>query len=364
MKKLIPFLYCFTITCSLLFFGCARPTDYESETLITRTPEELVANLSQAYHEKNVERYLSTLSEDCRFLDSFDNLWGKTQEQRIHQKMFGSTKTIELKLSEGWNKEVTETTRRTVYHYYLQVQLLSTERLEAKGQVELVFAKTPFNTWQINSFRELKTGLQKIAPAASDDHVTKSEVDYFPMGVGNRWTYEEQFAPNIPDIEVLVIDSVMIRGNLYYQSEAYGWGLFPISASFARQDSLHQLRLFVEDDSTEHLVFNLAAEIGDSLTFIPPNATEVMVVELKSHKDSLTVPAGTFKDVLEFLITDNNSGSVYLYEFAANIGVIRQRGTNQVLALKSAFVNGEKYPVVVGVETRYFTWTQIKMSFN
>jgi hypothetical protein len=89
-----------------------------------------------------------------------------------------------------------------------------------------------------------------------------------------------------------------------------------------------------------------------------------MVVELISHKDSVTAPAGTFKDVLEFLITDYNSGSRYLFEFAANIGVIWKDGTNQVLALKRAFVNGKKYPVVVSVGTRHFNWTQIKMSFN
>jgi len=121
--------------------------------------------------------------------------------------------------------------------------------------------------------------------------------------------------------------------------------------------------MFFTCDSSEHAVFDLAAEVGDSLSFIPPGATGTVVVELCSQRDSLAVPAGTFPDVLEFVITDNNSGASLVYQFAANVGIIRQSATNQILALKSAFVNGETYPIITSVEPSYTSWTQIKSNF-
>lgn len=338
--------------------GCAHPTDFEAEKFAARTPEEVAANLSEAYEGKNVARYLGSFSEDCRFLDGGEYLWGKTQEQKIHQRMFGAAKSIDLRLTEALNEEVTETSRRTIYHYYLQIQLPSEEPLEAQGMVELGLAKRTIGTWQINSFGELNAGVQKAAPTASKTHAIISEVDYFPLQVGNQWTYEETIT-TLPDVRTIVTDSVMIRGELYYSLQDFGFPYF-MQPTFLRVDSVKRIKLFVAADSSVLTIFDLAAEIGDSLIFQPPGLNEIAVVELISRKDSLRVPAGTFHDVLEFLITDYNSGSRFLYEFAPDIGITRQRGTNSELVLKSAQVNG----IVVSVETRDLNWTQIKISFD
>lgn len=91
MNELTPYLrYSLLISC--VIFGCGLPTDYEAKIFSVRTPDEVVANLSQAYQEKNVERYLSSLSGDCRFSDGGEYLWGKTQEQKIHQRLFAAAK--------------------------------------------------------------------------------------------------------------------------------------------------------------------------------------------------------------------------------------------------------------------------------
>jgi hypothetical protein len=356
MKKLMTSLCYFSWAFSILVLGCAHPTDFEAGKFAAHTPEELVTNLSQAYQEKNVERYLGSFSGDCRFLYGGNYLWGKTHEQKIHQRLFGTAKSIELKLTEALNEEATETRRLSIYHYYLQIELRSEQTLEAQGMVELGMAKSSAGNWQINSFGELNVGLQKPAPTTSKTNAINNEVDYFPLRVGNQWIYEETIFP-IPDIRTVVTDSVLIRGELYYSVQDFG---YPFVTGFLRVDTLKQVRTFIPADSSEYVIFDLNADFNDSLIFVPPGASEIAVVELISRKDSVRVPAGTFQDVLEFLITDYNSGSRFQYEFAPDIGIIRQRGTNSELVLKSAQVNG----IVVSVETRVLNWTQIKMSFN
>ncbi len=354
MNKLT--LLCCAFLISNLIFSCARPTDFEDGKFAARTPEELAANLSQAYEEKRLDGYLSAFSEDCQFLYGGDYLWGKMQEQKIHQHLFATAKSIALKLTEALNEEATETTRRSIYHYYLHIQLSGEEMLEAQGMVELGLAKSAIGIWQINSFRELDSGLQKPAPTTFNTDVTNSEADYFPLRVGNTWLYKDTFITTRPEtLRTTVTDTLVIRGKKYYRVK----NLLYLAFELNRLDSL-KLKTFVEEDSTELTVLDFNASIGDTLTVTFPHFREPFIVELLTEKDSVTVPAGTFKNVKEFLITDYNSGSRFQYEFAESIGLIRQRGTNTVNELISAKVND----LIVSVETRHLNWTQIKISFT
>jgi hypothetical protein len=85
-----------------------------------------------------------------------------------------------------------------------------------------------------------------------------------------------------------------------------------------------------------------------------------MIVELLRERDSVTVPAGTFFNVKEFMITDVNSGSRFWYEFAHSVGLIRQRGSNTINELVSAEVNGR---LIVSVESQNYSWSEIKRRF-
>lgn len=349
----------FGVVMSLLLTGCLQPTEIDSESNLSQ-PESVVENLALAYNEKNLKRYMEKYSRQISFFDGMLELWGYDTEKRIHDKLFEQATRINLEMQRAGDMIVTDSSRQSAYNYRMSLELNHAPATMVEGEVVLDFIKNEDDNWLITSFRERNGKLNKPSNFAS---VPDDSVDYFPLRVGNSWTYEEQFAPGVKNRKVVIEDSVMIKGNLLYQAAAPGY-FFVISASFARQDSLKELILFVEDDSTERIIFDFAAAVGDSITFTPPNAFEEMVVELIGRKDSLAVPAGTFADVLEFLITDNNSGSRFLYEFAANIGLVRQRGTNQVMALKSAFINGKKYPVITHVKTKYTTWTQIKRRFR
>jgi len=355
MNKLT-FLCC-TLLIANLIFGCAHPTDFEDGEFAAQTPEEVAAKLSRAYQETKLDGYLSLFSEDCRFLYGGEYLWGKTQEQKIHQRMFAAAKSIELKLTEALNEEANETSRRSIYSYYLQIELRSEETLKAQGLVELGLAKSTNGVWQINSFGELNTSLQKPAPTPSNTHVDNSVADYFPLRVGNTWLYKDRLITTRPEtLRTTITDTVVIHGNRYFRIKN---SLYP-TFDLIRLDSL-KLKTFVENDSTEMTVLGFNASIGDTLIVTFPYLPEpfIFIVELLRERDSVTVPAGTFKNIKEFLITDWNSGSRFLYEFAEGVGLIRQDGTNTINELISARVND----VIVSVETRRFDWTQIKRLF-
>lgn len=338
-----------------LFSGCSQPTDSDSQ-LELRTPESVVDNLTFAYRERNLEQYMKSFSAQSQFIDGARELWGYDTEKQIHEKMFARATEIDLEMRALRDSFVSDGSMQSVYAYRLNVQWADASATTAQGEVVFEFMKEG-ERWRIASFRERKNGLSKDSGARFAAH---DSVDYFPLRVGNSWTYEEQLFPTLPEFQTVITDSVMINEKLYYQSDKG----FPFASNFVRLDSLYQLRIFFEDDSSERLVFDFAADIGDSLFFSPPNASERVAVELINRKDSLTVPAGTFSDILEFQASDFNSGSASTYEFAANIGLVRQHGTNQVMALKSAIVNGKKYPVITHIKTRLGSWTQIKSGFR
>jgi len=319
--------------------------------------------LKRAYTEKNLELYMSSFSEESRFGNASEYLWDIEQERAIHQKMFASAKEIDLNIEELLIEESTETYKSTIYNYRLNVQLPSRQVLHAQGQVSLEFVQNKLGYWQINSFREINSGRNSPWNKTVTNSAANDSIDYFPLTVGNYWTYHDRINPTLPDVQASITDSLVIRGNLYYILQQFGFPFF-IQPAFVRVNSIQQLIIFIPTDSSALAIFDLAATVGDSSIIQFPGDREIRIVELFSKKDSSKVPAGTFTDVLEFLITDFNSGSRSIYEFAANVGIIRQRGENQELVLKNAKVNGRKYPLMTDVETRFLSWAQIKLSFR
>jgi len=343
--------------------GCEHPTEFNESAAAHYSPDGVVKNLCVAYKERNLELYMSSFNEESKFSDGSQYLWGKEQERSIHQRMFRGVKDIDLNMGELRTQEATENNKKGLCDYRLTLRFPSEQTLEARGQVELAMVKNERGAWHIDSFHEIRNGLGNLARKLVAISAASDSVDYFPLTVGNCWNYENQLFPTIPGYNTIVTDSIMVHGNLYYRVQDHVLPFFTQPA-LVRVDSLQQLKVFFPTDSSESTVFNFTAAVGDTLIFQPPGEKYFQVIELLSQNDSLKVPAGTFANVLKFLVTDFGSGSRFTYEFAAEIGLIKQTGTNQILTLKSAYIDGRKYPLPTSVESRYLTWTQIKLSFR
>lgn len=345
-----------TIFCMIcISSSCTNPTSFQDSSGLNVTPEILINKLISAYQTQNVADYISVFSTNCQFKKDSQFLWGIKQEEQIHERMFASVTRVDLELNEIRSEQVTEKRKVTLYSYKLLVELPAEQVFLVAGQVELDLVKDVLETWRIQAFFEIKDGYGKaISTRLTED----DNSDYLPLRVGNTWLYKNTFMPTLPEIRTTVTDSLMIQSTQYYRIDNFLYPAFCLN----RLDSL-LFKTFVDEDSMELTVLDFDATIGDSLVFTFPNLTEPWVVELISEKDSVTVPAGTFLNVKEFLLTDFNSGSRFQYEFAAGIGIIRQRGSNTINELFSAEVNGKIYPVVTGIKSRLSTWTDLKQSF-
>lgn len=343
-----------------LILSCSNPTSFHEAIAVNSTPEAVIQNLIFSYNSRNLDKYLSNFSEDCQFRKNSEFLWGISQEEQIHERLFASVNEVDLKLEEITSEQVTEKQQVIVYSYELSIKLPTEQVLLANGRVQFEFMRDVQERWRIQSFREIKDQFSKSEKAVSTKSTTEDSVDYFPLQVGNKWIYQDLVNPNFPDFEVNVTDSSIIHGNLYFHLDRFPF----VTDAFYRVDSLQQLNLFMPSDSSELTIYKFTAGVGDSWSVHLPGDPDSMIVELTSRKDSLAVPAGTFTDVLEFLITDFNSGARFICEFSADVGLIRQTGENQVLELKGARVNGNEIGVVTGIKNESLDWTQIKEGFK
>jgi len=341
-----------------LTLSCSNPTGIQKTDSDNATPDAVIESLISSYNNRNLDIYLRNFSEDCQFKQGSEFLWGISREEQIHERLFASVTAVDLNLTELRSEQLTEARHVGVYNYDLSVELPTEQVLLAQGQVEFEFVKDAQERWRIQSFSDLKDRFSKSAQGVFIATATEDSVDYFPLRVGHKWNYEEILF-NMPGYETIVTDSLILRGKLYYSLKDFVFPFF-MQPTFARVDSFGEFKMFFPADSSELTIFKFNAAVGDTWSFQPPgNLNFPTTVELIARKDSLKVPAGTFKNVLEYLLTINFSTRV-LYEFGENIGMIRQRGENQELVLKNAFINGD---IIVSVNTKQYSWTQIKMGF-
>jgi len=209
----------------LFVTGCgSQSTEFDPKPNLL-TPEGVVENLTVSYQERNIERYMSNYADSSIFLDGQIQLWGVGVEKSLHERMFEAARELDLTMRPIANETHGEGSVQTTYRYQVNLQPTSGAAMRASGEVALAFIRGEGNGWKILSFRERERVLKKTSDVI---HIRQDSVDFFPLRVGNSWTYEEQFAPNIPDVEAVVSDSLMLRGNLYYSLQNSGFPFLQI----------------------------------------------------------------------------------------------------------------------------------------
>ena len=137
--------------------------------------------------------------------------------------------------------------------------------------------------------------------------------NYFPMEIGNRWTFG-----TIASITEAISDTLRIAGSLFFRFNEFR----------SQADILLRLR---EDNKLtwridpmsvlEHVWVDFAAEVGDRWEVMPSYG---WTVELQSKTDTVRVPAGTFTDCYRFYFYFHGDDNDWVEWYAPGIGPVKR----------------------------------------
>lgn len=143
-------------------------------------------------------------------------------------------------------------------------------------------------------------------PAAPADDRLES---YYPLAVGNSWTYETTFGKRVERNTVTIVG----KENGYFRDD--NRGLFAFDAEGLRDPSRYLIRRPLRRGAT----WKSIVDVGKSNRF-----------EIVDTAASVTVPAGTFHDVLVVRGLDDSvaGGEMeYVFSYAPGVGLVRMEQT-------------------------------------
>lgn len=353
-------LFCLTICLSIstLFLNCSQPTEVQTLYLSNSSPENVILNLVMAYREKNLTEYLNCLSDSFLFSSFWVGSWGKQEEQLIHQALFSQELVLEVNLTSLRKVDGADHLMEAYSAYYFYDLNLRTPEsfLEhAKGHITFRFVQEDNKGWFIENWQESDLiGLRKS--------FNKDSIDYFPLQVGNYWIYEEQNLKRNPDIKASVLDSIIVQGMPYYEVESFTF-VDEYGYNFIRSDSAGKLIGLYKADSSEVMLYDFTASVGDTWSFPMQNYNARVIVLLEGRNGSFHTPAGNFDQGVGFSSHVENTGTIIIEEFALNVGMISTAVENESWVLKEARINGKTIPdtTVVGIKEK--TWGEIKSHY-
>jgi len=164
---------------------------------------------------------------------------------------------------------------------------------------------------------------------------------YFPMQVGNRWS----FLPNGLLTEAIV-DSVWINGYTYYQFNKYFY--FPNTYLRLSSDN----KLYHRSEDYEQLWLDFSANIGDFWIVIEHYSLLKWTVYLESKTDTVIVPAGTFTNCYRFWFSFGCCDGDWVEWYAPGIGPVQRIEYSYSRfehPLVNAVVNGICYPAQTAI---------------
>lgn len=159
--------------------------------------------------------------------------------------------------------------------------------------------------------------------------------EYFPLQVGNWWTFSKSLTETI-------IDTVRINDSLYFQFDQFRH----IPHALLRMTSDNTLLIRAHD--SEQMWLDFAANIGDSWPVKTPLSE--WSVHLESKTDTITVPAGTFTNCYRFWFQFNGADNDWLEWYAPGVGPVKRILYGFAVIeypLTSAFVNGYYLPTKI-----------------
>ncbi len=164
--------------------------------------------------------------------------------------------------------------------------------------------------------------------------ITASSQDYFPLSIGNSWTYHE-FGIEIPNHPIEIIDTLYVNGDLYYY---YGVNLE--TAVLICKDSLGRIWKYKNGEKSLWFDFTLA----EADSYFYKDGAPYLNYVVKAYRNlSIKTKFGILEDCISFNFDDPNAvDEEHYYAFGPNIGLIQKStGMGITWSLDSAIINGK-----------------------
>ena len=151
----------------------------------------------------------------------------------------------------------------------------------------------------------------------------RQPANYFPLAVGNSWTYTIEGRAASGTVTVRVTESVETAGRQYFRLEG-----FTPQPALVRVGSRDRLWEFRPDSGTEHLWYDFAAAQGTTWRSELPHPC-LGTAKLASRHSDAAVPAGDFNAalVIRYGATICADAGIQEEVFAPGIGLLRRTET-------------------------------------
>lgn len=172
-----------------------------------------------------------------------------------------------------------------------------------------------------------------LSPAAA----TQS---YFPLGDDDQWEYGYILDPPFSDPDTTRFEPDRISGRVVIADTAYAVIDLPVVPSDTlRVDAAG--RVWARIDGRDALLFDVTRADGETYR-MPDPYSEFEYVVTVHRSESLTVPAGTFHDVIAFSFNvEEYADDEFGVTLASGVGMISASSAFQYASLFSATVGGQ-----------------------
>ncbi len=195
--------------------------------------------------------------------------------------------------------------------------------------------------------------------AKFDGRIIKDHSHYFPMKLGNSWTYHELGIEEFKHT-LFIIDSIEIENEIFYY---YGPSIE--YAELIQSDSLG--RIWKYEDGLKKLWFDFTLAEGDSYTYTS-NQWNYTVEVIRGLIEETLI--GVLHDCIFFIFNDPGSiDEERYYSFAPEIGLIEESsGMGITHILESAVIDGQIISIVYDensiISQKYFLYQNYPNPFN
>ncbi len=185
-------------------------------------------------------------------------------------------------------------------------------------------------------------------------HAQTADTSYFPLGVGNTWTYFQLLdPPNAPPDTLwrgiyTVAETILIQDTVYYVT-GYPFSL----ADTLRADG--QERIWARLHGKETLLFDFALAEGETYSFQSPALPDVNFQVSVQRGGPAEVGAGRFENILTIVFDDPQYiDEEHAFTFAPGVGIVYAYGSlGDYEELYSAHVGGQVITAINEEDARW-----------